>query len=248
MSFHERLRKRDLLLGTLLGLGSPEAAEILSRSGFDWFFIDLEHSAMGPTEGQRLLQAIGDRAAALVRVESRSELGIRKALDMGAAGIIVPQVNSREDAEAAVSLAHYPPLGTRSVGLGRACNFGTNFSDYMKSAAETSLVVLQIEHIKGVEAIEEIAAVKGVDALFVGPYDLSGSVGQPGAVEAPQVLQAIERVRNVAASKNIPLGIFCASAASASRFIAEGFSLITVATEGMLLARGAAAELNVLRG
>ena len=247
MHFRDRLRRGEQLIGTLLTLGSAQAAEILSHSDFDWLFVDLEHSAMGPNEAQSLLQAVGSTPT-LVRVESRDETGIRKALDLGATGIIVPQVSSRAEAERIVSLAKYAPMGQRSVGLGRATNYGNNFAEYVQRANDETVVVLQIEHIDAVNCIEEIASVAGVDAFFVGPYDLSGSLGQLGELEAPAVVAAIDRAFAAARERQIAIGIFAGSSPTGRRYLERGFTLVAVGTDGMLLGRAAAAELSALRG
>ncbi len=246
MNFRERLKRGDRLLGTLLTLDAPEVAEILSRAGYDWLFLDLEHSAMGPSEAQRLLQAVGDRIPTLVRVESRDEVGIRKALDIGAAGIIVPQIHSRSEVEMAVRLAKYPPAGIRGVGLGRAANFGNHFADYLARANQETAVVVQIEHGDAVADIAAIAAVEGIDALFVGPYDLSASMGMPGEVAAPEVAEAIAKVLAAARSAHLAAGIFAAAASAANDYMAQGFSLIAMGTDGLLLGQGAAAALRRL--
>ncbi|MEE4607682.1 MAG: aldolase/citrate lyase family protein [Desulfobacteraceae bacterium] len=246
MKFRERLKSGERLVGTLLTLDAPEVAEILSRAGYDWLFLDLEHSAMGPSEAQRLLQAVDDRVPTLARVESRDEAGIRKALDIGAAGIIVPQIHSRAEAETAVALAKYPPAGIRGIGLGRAALFGNHFADYVARANQETVVVVQIEHVDAVADIAAIAAVEGVDALFVGPYDLSASMGMPGEVAAPEVADAIAKVLAAARSAHLAAGIFAASATVARRYAVQGFSLIAMGADGLLLGQAAASELRLL--
>ena len=242
MTFREKLRRKDRLIGTLLTLDCPEVAEILSRCGFDWLFLDLEHSAMGPREAQGLLQAVGDRSPVLIRVESGDEEGIRKALDCGADGIIVPHVNSAGEAERVVSLAKYPPEGTRSIGPGRASDFGNNMAHYVSRANGETAVVVQIEHIDAVEEVEKIAAVEGLDALFVGPYDLSGSMGKPGKVDDPGVLEAIDRTLDAAEANHLAAGIFTGSAEESLSYLAKGFTLIAIAADTILLG-GAAVSL-----
>ena len=246
MHFRERLHRGDQLIGTLITLGSPPVAEILSHLEYDWLFIDLEHSAMGPSEAQAVLQAIGNRKPTLLRVESRDETGILKALDLGATGIIVPRVNSRADAERAVAFAKYPPAGRRSVGLGRAANYGNCFAEYIKRANDETTVVIQIEHIDALANIEDIASVEGIDALFVGPYDLSGSMGKLGAVESPEVMEAVASILEVGQRRKLAVGIFAGTGVLARQYLQQGFSLVAVATDGMLLGRAAAAELKMI--
>ncbi|MBN2051418.1 MAG: hypothetical protein JW760_13280 [Spirochaetales bacterium] len=247
MNFRSRLLNKERFLGTLLTMDCTEAAEILSRSGFDWLFLDLEHSALGPPEAQKLLQAAGDRVPVLIRVESGDEEGIRKALDSGADGIIIPHVNSAKAAEHIVSLAKYPPGGTRSIGPGRASHFGNEMAGYLSQANTETAVVVQIEHIDAVAEVEKIASVEGIDALFVGPYDLSGSLGRPGKVDDPEVTRAIDRTLAAAAANHLAAGIFAGSAAAASAYLEKGFSLVAVASDGILLGGAAASLLEQLK-
>ena len=135
-SFRERLKARELLVGTMVTLGSPEVAEIMADAGFDWLFLDAEHSALGTLDLQRLLQGAGSTPG-VVRVEASAEVPIKKALDIGAAGIIAPLVNSAEQAEQVVGWAKYAPLGTRGVGIGRAQGYGAKFQEYVQQANET---------------------------------------------------------------------------------------------------------------
>ena len=197
ISFRERVKNRDLLVGTLLTLPSPEIAEILVHAGFDWLFIDSEHAPLTRAHIQQLLQATGD-CPCLVRVADKSETAVKGALDSGANGIIAPQVNTAAAAERIVKLCKYPPLGYRSVGVARAHGYGMTFQSYLERANDQTVVVAQIEHITGVENIEAIVQVDGIDAIFLGPYDLSASMGIPGKVGDTAVLSAIEHVCTVA--------------------------------------------------
>lgn len=247
MDFRKQIQESTPLFGTLLTLPSVEIAEILSYSDFDWLFIDLEHSAMGTIEAQSLLQGIADRKPTLVRVESKDEVGIRKALDIGASGIIVPQVNSRSEAEKIVSLCKYPPIGTRSVGIGRASRYGNAISNYLSTANDKTALVIQIEHRDAVDNIEEILAVDGIDAIFIGPYDLSGSYLKLGDVDCIEVVDARKKVLSAARKRHIPTGIFAGNAGAANKFQQEGYSLIAIATDGLLLAKAAKTELEALK-
>lgn len=247
MIFRDRLKKGEQLIGTLLTLGSANVAEVLSYSALDWLFLDLEHSAMGTTEAERLIQAIGGRVATLIRVESKDEVGIRKALDIGADGIIIPQVNSRIEAERVVALAKFPPEGIRSIGLSRASNFGNQFADYISQANSKTSIIIQIEHIDALNEIEDIISVKGIDAIFVGPYDLSGSLGILGQVDAPEMTKAISKIISTAKEKGVIAGIFAGSGSIARKYLEQGFSLIAVASDGTLLGRAATSELKLIK-
>ena len=177
----KKIRRNELTLGSWITIGHPVVAEIMAESGFDWLTIDLEHSAIDISHMQVIFQAIrGTEAIPLVRVGENNASLIKRAMDAGAYGVIVPMVNTRDSAERAVSAVKYPPMGTRGVGLSRAQGYGYEFDDYKESINENSIVIAQIEHIQAIENLEEILNVPGIDASIIGPYDLSGSLGYPG--------------------------------------------------------------------
>jgi 2-dehydro-3-deoxyglucarate aldolase len=238
-SIRTRIARGDLLVGTIVSLPSPDIAEILSRAGFDWLFVDLEHSALGIREAQAILQAVQPHTACLVRVPAIDEAWVKKALDAGAEGIILPQVKTSLQCRRAVELCRYPPAGVRSVGIARAHGYGFDFQGYVASANDDTAVVVQIEHIEAVAGIDDILAVPGVDAVFVGPYDLSASMGKAGQTTAADVQQAISRVRESARRARIPLGIFGATAEAAAPYIQQGCTLVAVGTDTLLLGKAA---------
>jgi 2-dehydro-3-deoxyglucarate aldolase/4-hydroxy-2-oxoheptanedioate aldolase len=233
--FRKRLSEEKILLGTLLSLASPEIAEIMADSGFDWFFIDLEHSPMEVVDAQRILQATSQTVAGIIRVPLNDEIWIKKSLDIGAAGVMVPLVLSADDARKAVRYCKYPPQGTRSIGVGRAHRYGASLQHTLETANEDVAVIIQVEHIQAVENIEEIIKVPGVDAILIGPYDLSASLGLTGKVDDPVVQQAIEHVRQVCLQKSMPLGIFAASAISAKNYASQEFTFVAVSTDTLML-------------
>ena len=233
--FRKKLRSGELLIGTMITLNSPEVAEIMKLAGYDWLFLDAEHGSLETLEMQRILQAAGSQTPCLVRVSISDEVPIKKALDIGAAGIIAPLVNSQQQAERVVRLAKYAPLGTRGVGLSRAHSYGFKFQEYLEKANEDITVVIQVEHIESVNNIERIAQVKGVDGVFVGPYDLSASLGILGKVNHPKVVAAIERVTEVCQDAGIPLGIFGISAKAVRPYMERGYTLIAVSADIMML-------------
>jgi 2-dehydro-3-deoxyglucarate aldolase/4-hydroxy-2-oxoheptanedioate aldolase len=246
-SFRDRLRAGERLLGTLITLPSPEVAEILAAAGFDWLFLDGEHGAFDVLEAQRLLQAVGERCPCLLRVPSSDEASIKKALDIGVAGVIVPQVNNADDAERVVRFSKYPPVGTRGVGIARAHGYGGYFGDYVARANEELAVVIQAEHIEAVRNIDAMAGVAGIDAVFVGPYDLSASMGKMGQVGDPEVQKAITRVRDSCLAAGLTLGIFGLRADAVAPYIAQGFTLIAAGCDSVFLASAARATLEELR-
>ncbi len=205
-SLKERISRRELTIGSWITLGHPGIAEIMAGAGFDWLTVDMEHSAVGIEQAQRLIQVIELAGAApLVRVGDNDPVIIKRVLDAGAHGVIVPMVNSRADAERAVAAAYYPPRGMRGVGLARAQDYGADFEGYRKRSEMQTVVFVQIEHIQAVNNLEAILATDGVDGFIVGPYDLSGSLGVPGQFEHPDVVSALARIREVSRSaKPVP--------------------------------------------
>ena len=238
-SFKSRLAKRELLVGTIVTLSSPEVAEILGHTGLDWLFVDLEHSTLDTKAAQVILQTAGAQATCVVRVPLNDEIWIKKVLDIGSPGLIVPLVRNAEQARQAVRWCKYPPDGVRSVGIGRAHGYGPGFQAYVRSANETTAVILQIEHIDAVNNIEKILNVNGIDCLFVGPYDLSASMGRMGRVDDADVQKAIAHVTECATHAKMPLGIFGATPGAVLPYIESGFSLIAVSMDTLLLGNAA---------
>jgi 2-dehydro-3-deoxyglucarate aldolase len=246
--FRARLKKRELLLGTMLTLPSGAVAEILAGLGFDWLFVDGEHGPLETRELAEILQAVAGRCACLVRVPEGAEVPIKKALDLGADGVIVPQVNTAEQAAAVVRFARYAPEGTRGVGLARAHGYGQRFGEYLAAANREVAVVVQAEHASAVDNIEAIVAVPGVDAVLLGPYDLSASLGKMGQVDDPLVVNAIRRVTDACRAAEMPLGYFGVTAAAVAPYVAEGYTLLVAGVDTLLLGNAAKALLRELRG
>ncbi len=246
-NFRSRLKRGETLLGTLVTLSSPEVAEILAEAGFDWLFIDMEHSPLDVREAQSILQAVGEKCACFLRVPLNDEIWIKKALDIGASGLIIPQVNSRQEAERAVRFCKYSPLGSRGVGVARAQGYGARLQDYLDSANDEIAVIVQAEHMDSVSRIEEIVGVSGIDAVLVGPYDLSASMGKIGNVTDAEVQAAIARVKVTCTSAHMPIGIFTATAEAAKPFMNEGYSLIAVGIDTLFLVEAANQLVRLLR-
>ncbi len=238
-TFRNRLARGDLLIGTVVTLASPEVTEILAGAGFDWLFIDLEHSPMDARDAQALLQSTGGQVDCILRVALNEAVWIKKALDTGCAGVMAPQVNSADDARRAVQFSKYPPLGCRSAGLARAHGYGARLQETLDSANQETAVIVQVEHSEAVRNIDAILCVEGIDAVLVGPYDLSASMGLIGQVEHPQVQAAIAQVRQACQRHAVPAGIFTGSAGRAKGYIQEGFRLIAVGVDTLLLGQAA---------
>ncbi len=169
-------------IGSWITLAHVSIVEVMAEAGFDWLCIDLEHSIIDFNEVQLLILAIQSKnIKAYVRVGSNDQLIIKRVLDAGADGIIVPMVNSKNDALKAIKSIKYPPTGNRGVGLARAQKYGFGFDEYKNTVAKDIKLILQIEHIEAVNNLEEILSLEHVDGTFIGPYDLSGSMGKPGS-------------------------------------------------------------------
>jgi 2-keto-3-deoxy-L-rhamnonate aldolase RhmA len=210
-TLRQRLATSRCLVGTIVCSDSTVIAEVAALSGIDWVFFDLEHSANSVETTQRQIQAIAGRVLSMVRVKAADVATIGKVLDIGSNGVIVAQVHSAAIARAAVGAAKYPPIGHRGVGIGRAHAYGAGFSDYVSAANRDTSLIVEIESAAAVAAVDEIAAVEGIDGLFIGPYDLSASMGLSGEVRHPAVLAAIDKVRAAAGRAGLPLGIFVAT-------------------------------------
>jgi 2-dehydro-3-deoxyglucarate aldolase len=248
MNFTQRLRQNDLLLGTMLTLPSPELAEMISSCGYDWLFMDGEHGSLSTLDWQRMLQAVAGRSAAIIRVATNSEREIKKILDIGADGIIAPQVNTADEARHVVACCKYPPQGIRGVGLARAQGYGRSFADYMETANDSIAVIVQAEHIDAVNNIDQIVEVDGIDAVFIGPYDLSASMGLMGQVDHPEVVEAIDRVGRACQQRDISLGYFGTTAESVQGYVRKGYHLICAGTDAGFVSAGAEQTLKKLRG
>ena len=232
--FRKELLSGKTLIGTIVTQPNPAMAEILADAGFDWLWIDAEHSPMGMGEVQGILQAVEDQCACVVRIPTSNEVYIKKALDIGAPAIIAPHVDSVEIAEQVVKWVKYPPLGERSIGVARAHRYGLDVSGYMETANDRIAVIVQIEHVKGAQDIERILDVKGVDAVLIGPYDLSGSLGKPGQIDDPEVQGYIQRVREACLKRKKPIGIIGITVEAAMPFLDQGYSLIAVGIDTMI--------------
>lgn len=230
-------------IGAWMSMGHVSIAEILASAGYDWVVIETEHTAIDVSEVLRLLAAIEGRGAVpLVRLAWNDPIQCKAVLDSGAAGVIVPMVNTRADAEQAVQSAKYPPLGRRGVGLARAQGYGTTFDDYVRRANAETLLVVQIEHIDAVTNIEEILSVPGIDATFIGPYDLSMSMGLPGQITHPDVIAARERVLAATLAHGLVPGIHLVHPQQAAEAIgdvvASGYRFIALGTDILFLGDG----------
>tara|TARA_B100001057_G_scaffold296302_1_gene296462 strand:- start:19987 stop:20721 length:735 start_codon:yes stop_codon:yes gene_type:complete len=194
-------------IGSWLTLNNPEIAEIMADAGFDWLCVDMEHSVIDFNEAKQIILAIQSKGLkAFVRIGENNSLIMKRILDAGADGIIVPSVNSLEEAKKAVAAFKYPPMGKRGVGLSRAQGYGFSFEHYKDNLCKDLTLILQIEHINAIDQLSDIVALDGVDGTFIGPYDLSGSIGKPGEWNDPKVKEALISYEKIAISSNKYVG------------------------------------------
>lgn len=246
----EKLISGKVSVGSWLTLAHSAIAEIMAESGFDWLAIDMEHSVIGIQEIEPLIQEIeASGCVPLVRLSNNDPVLVKRVMDAGSYGVIVPMVNSREEAEKAVRSVKYPPDGDRSVGLYRAQGWGVKFEEYKNAINQESLVIVQIEHRQAVENIADIISVPGLDGVMIGPYDISGSLGVIGELDHPLVKQAQAKVLAAAkaAKKVAGIHVVSPSPSAVKDRVKEGFTFIAYSTDAIMLndkCRAATAELK----
>lgn len=246
----QRLQRGEAALGCWLQLMSPLAAEVVGKVGFDCVVIDLEHGPGSIPEAVQLMQALqGSACAPLIRVPDGDKAWLKRALDAGAQGCMVPAVEGPEAARAAVAGSFFPPLGARGLATGaiRASGFGLRESDYLAQAVDGTLLICQIETPGGVAAVEEIAALDGVDMLFVGPNDLAASLGHLGQLDHPDVVAATARVEAAARGAGKLLGAIPTPGRSVADLKAAGYHLIMADVDSLLLREGGLASVAAFR-
>lgn len=238
--FKSALKGSRPLIGTWCMLNSATAVEALGRSGFDWMLLDGEHAPLELADAMSQLRALaGSSSTPIVRIASNDPILFKRFLDAGATTIMLPYVQSAEDAQAAVKAMHYPPLGARGVAvMHRASQYG-RVRDYLKTVGDSLCLIVQLETPAALARLEDIAAVPGVDALFIGPGDLSATMGYLGEPDHPKVQEAVVDAFARARRVGIPIGILAPNAAAAERYIAMGFSFVSVANDLALLVQNA---------
>ncbi len=208
MSFLKKnLKEKKVTIGTWLTIPRQEIVEIFANAGFEWVTIDIEHSAIDYGDVLNLIGHIqGNGMEALVRVSGNNEAEIKKVMDAGANGVIVPMIKTKEEIENAISYVKYPPMGKRGVGLSRAQKYGFGFDKYKDWVKKESVVIAQIEHIDAVKNLESILSVSDLDGIIIGPYDLSASTGFPGEYNKPIVLEALNKITKLTLESDKSLG------------------------------------------
>lgn len=230
----QKMLSGECIFGAFANGLSPEMIEIMGLAGFDFITIDSEHSSSSVELNRTLIMAGESRSVTMfTRVTNKEPSTILRNLDVGAQGILVPQVNSREEAESIVRSSKYFPEGLRGVATPRAADYGmtSNINEYMANANENLLIAAQCESVTSVEHLDEIASVPGIDVIFIGPFDLSQSMGIPGKVNGEEVGKVIEKVLACTKANGKHAGIYTGSIAMAKKYRDMGFRYIIVGTD-----------------
>jgi len=236
-----RMRVGETVVGSWLNSGSPMIAELMASCGFDFICVDAEHSAVDLPEAQRLFQAIRSgcaKCASLVRLHGVDYAFVKRYLDAGADGVIAPLIRSAAEARLLVQACKYPPIGMRGIGFCRANGYGTRVEEEVRRANEDVLVAVQIEHADAIAVIDEILAVPGIDAAFIGPYDLTASMGIAAQFTHPDYLAARAKVLSACARHKITPGIHAVPSdpEAARNAIAEGYRFVAYSLDITMVA------------
>ena len=235
-------------LGSWVQIGHPDVAEIMASVGFDWLVLDNEHGPLSIETSQLLIQGMSStETVPMVRVPWNDMVEIKRALDIGAYGVVIPSVNSKEEAQYAVRACQYPPAGVRGVGPRRASRYGLDMTEYVHQANDEILVVVQVETPQAIEHIDEILSVDGIDAFFIGPYDLSASLGYLGQPDHPKVVETFYKLLDAGKRAGVAGGIHATSLELAQRYIGRGFQFVALSGDGGLLIRGCQEILEGVR-
>ena len=244
----QRLLEGHLAIGQWISLPSPPVAELVSGFGMDWLVIDAEHGPAGWETVEEIVRAMkGTDVTPLIRVPGNDPVFIKKALDRGGYGVVVPMVSTAAHATAAVAAAKFPPEGIRGVAGTRASRYGLDLADYVASWNQQVLVICQLETAESVQNAESIAAVPGVDVLFVGPNDLSATLGVFRQFEHPDYRRAVDRILNAARTHHKAPGIMASGADDALVQIDRGFRFVSVASDTRMLAAATAAAYEKIK-
>lgn len=249
MSLRQRLRAGEAVVGTWLTLDSPAVAEIMARAGFAFVTVDLEHSPLTLAQAADLIRTAELAGSApLVRLSAGDPVQVKRVMDAGAHGIIAPMITRREQVEALHAAMHYPPLGSRGVGLARAQGYGEGFDRYRTWLAEHAVLVAQLEHVDALKQLDAILSSRVLDACLVGPYDLSASMGLAGQLDHPDVLAALDRIRAAAERHGVPAGTHLVQPdpPQLRRLLDQGYRFLAYSVDFRMLAVAARQGLQVL--
>lgn len=243
-------KSSKLSLGTWITISHPIVAEIIAESGFHWLCVDMEHSVIDYFEAQQLITVIQSKGLkSYVRVGENNTRIIKRILDAGADGIIVPSINSESEAKRAVDSVYYPPKGKRGVGLARAQDYGFGFEHYRDKRAKEIKLIVQIEHINAINELEEIIKIDGIDGTFIGPYDLSGSMGKPGQYNDDDVKEALSKYEDIARKYNKLMGfhVIQPDYKLVLEKVKKGYDFIAFSLDTLFLGRISKDQMNLLK-
>ena len=227
-----KIKNGEAVLGTFFSSNSADAAEVLGAAGLDFLVIDCEHGPGSPESIENCIRAAESRGMTpIVRITENTRTGILRYLDIGAQGILVPQIESAQQAGQVVQYAKYSPEGVRGVGITRASTWGLDGNDYARTANEETLVIVQCENSECLQEIDTVAKVPGLDLIFFGPYDMSQALGVSGQMQHPLMLDAEKRILSAAKNAGIAAGIFVKTVADARKARAEGWQLIAMGVD-----------------
>lgn len=241
---------KNIKIGSWVTINNSSVAEIMADAGFDWLCVDLEHTITDYAEAQQIIIAIQSKGLkAYVRVGENNARIIKRVLDAGADGIIVPSVNSAVEAQKAVDSIKYPPEGKRGVGLARAQSYGFNFENYRDVKSKEIKLIVQIEHINAIKELDAIIQIDGVDGTFIGPYDLSGSMGKPGQWDEPDVKAALKIYEETAKKYNKLIGFHVVPPdySLVEDKINQGYNFIAFGFDAMFLGAMVRNQLKMLK-
>lgn len=245
-----KLLNKEFTIGSWVTLGSPDVTEIMAKAAYDWLVVDLEHSVISIDIAGDLIRIIDlCGVAPLVRLTSNDANQIKRVMDAGAHGIVVPMINSAEEARYAVSATRYGPEGIRGVGLARAQGYGAKFNEYLNWQVDNPIVIVQIENINAVDNLEEIISVPGVDGFIIGPYDLSCSMGMPGKFEDSKFIETINHIRETGLKLGVSVGIHIVEPdlTLLEKSIIEGYNFVAYSVDIRMLDNNARMAINKVR-
>lgn len=243
----EKLFRNEVAYGVWITMNCTDIVEALSMLDFDWMLIDMEHAPLTISDVQRLLQVIDEeKITPIVRVWWNDFVQVKLVLDVGAMGVMIPWINNAKQAEEAVKAIRYPPRGIRGYGPRRAAKYGLRLKEYLERADEDIMLIAQIETLEAVKNLDEIINVEGVDALFIGPYDLATSLGYRGNPQVPEVQKVINEILGKCLKRNKPIGIY-SSLEMVEKHRDMGFKMIALGSEINALISTFRNKLNELK-
>ena len=245
----KKLQDGEPVIGALMGLGSPNVAELLCHAGYDWLAIETEHNALDYAEIEHMLMAMsGTETIPIVRLPSDDPMGIQRALDIGAMGVLIPMVKTAEQVEAIIGATRYPPQGSRGFGPMRVSHYAMDYEDYLNRANDNILVACRLETKEAIDNLEAITEVPGLDALYMGLWDLSLSYGlNPLKMPFPELELAIERALEIGKKNNVAIGIGSGTPEELRGRLNQGFRFPVYGTDYLMLSSAARQGISEFR-